>query len=97
MKNFKIGDKVKCIERYCGNESIIGQKGKIIVLMSQNSHHDYGIEFENKIYHGHNCDGVGREGYCWFIPESLLVLIEKKPIKEFGIVKFMRETERRMK
>lgn len=35
----------------------------------------YGFEFD-KYIDGHNCDGIGKDGYCWYITKNFLKINE---------------------
>lgn len=67
---FKIGDRITCISEYEFKKSIINKTGTVIKV---NSEHSIGVEFDDKI-DGHNCDGLGKNLHCWYIPESNLKL-----------------------
>lgn len=61
MKNFEVGDTVRCIKEYDGNKKIVGEQGVVKASF------DYvGVEFFNNI-NGHG--GCGKIGRCWNFSE----------------------------
>ena len=84
-KNFKVGDRVCCIEEHDGNTHIIGQVGTVRALVSV--FHELAIEFDNDV-HGHtlspayNCP----QGRGWSIPPEKLVPAYPAPRKDIKII-----------
>lgn len=78
MNEFKVGDYVECIS--------FGYKayGKIgVVKVIQTS--SLGVEFSEDIG-GHNLDGHGKPGHCWFFCVSRLKPVAKpKPSRKFNV------------
>jgi hypothetical protein len=81
---FKVGDRVEVIgvnksDPLTGNEYIKdGMFGTIIVI--ENSEPNIGVEFDDYIK-GHNADGKGKKGYCWFLYTENLKKVEKENIQ----------------
>lgn len=65
MDKFQVGDKAK-YTRVDYNKIPIGTIGKIIVI--EETSPKYGVEFDEHIG-GHNCCGLGKNGYCWYVFE----------------------------
>lgn len=63
--SFTIGEYVVGLDSYEGND-IRGLKGKIICIR-EDSPDVYCVEFEDKPPYGHNGDGHGKDGYCWWV------------------------------
>ena len=84
---FKVGDRVEVIgvnksDPLTGNEYIKdGMFGTIIVI--ENSEPNIGVEFDDYIK-GHNADGKGKKGYCWFLYTENLKKVEKEKIQMSG-------------
>lgn len=73
MKKFKKGDEVKVMK---GNSTIKkGWKGKILGHSTPSG--SAAVEFK-KDFNGHSCFSLGKQGHCWFFPESDLKLIIKQ-------------------
>ena len=71
MRDFKIGQIVKCIE--CNdNHSVIGEIGKVIIIRRETR---IGVEFFKPIPSGHNCGGIGKARHCWNIDAINIKLI----------------------
>lgn len=70
-----IGDRVRC-GRGTGNPRADGECGTVIGFYNNNDPDSPLVEFD-KFIRGHDghgsCDGVGKDGYCWYVP---LVSIE---------------------
>ena len=65
---FKLGDRVRCVKSYQGNNKIVGKTGKVI--------YDSGthllVEFDEYV-DGHDGDWGevrGKDGYCWWLPNN---------------------------
>lgn len=71
-KNFKVGDRVCCIEKYDGNSHIIGQVGTVRAFAPAS--HELAIEFDNDV-HGHTLSSAYKcpQGRGWYIPPEKLV------------------------
>lgn len=64
MMIFHVGDRVRAISEYMGNQKIINQIGTIIRIDLQSMV----VEFDNDI-DGHDGGfGTGKYGYCWCFP-----------------------------
>lgn len=82
-KNYKVGDRVCCIEKHDGNSHIIGQVGTVRALVP--AFHELAIEFDNDV-HGHTLSSAYKcpQGRGWSIPPEKLVpahLSSRKDIK----------------
>lgn len=84
-KNFKVGDRVYCIEEHDGNSHIIGQVGT--VRTSLPAFHELAIEFDNDV-HGHSLSSPYRcgQGHGWSIPPEKLVPAYCAPRKDTKII-----------
>lgn len=67
MANFKVGDRVRAIKDYDGNDHIVNQTGTVIV----GGVHHAGVEFD-KAVNGHDCGGRGKHNYCWWCTNDVL-------------------------
>ena len=69
MERFKIGDRVKAVKPFDGNNSIVDEIGTIVAI-SDIFRADLGVEFDDKIGFGaHTCYGKGKDGHCWWCPD----------------------------
>lgn len=70
----KVGDIVEVIEQRCCNDvELLGRRGTVLMLKSDN---EIGIEFDEFIT-GHSLNGRGKEGRCWWLPDSCLKVVQK--------------------
>ena len=67
---FKVGDRVKCIEAQSGKTNIIGLMGTVVTIYPS----AIGVRFDVNIG-GHDCNQACPNGYGWSIPEYKLKLI----------------------
>lgn len=77
---FSIGDRVVCVMAAFGYPRTLNKYGRVIY----HSEFCYGVEFEENVG-GHDCDGLGKQGYCaWVKPHSLYLAqpINMKPASE---------------
>lgn len=74
MPKFKVGDRVKCIAEYDGNEAIVGQKGTVRYVGT--TLNIISVEFDNDV-HGHALQEPYRCkcGHGWNIDADKLELI----------------------
>lgn len=84
MRMIRIGDRVRCMQSQDGKQSIIGKDGNVIDC----SYDIVCVEFDEFI-EGHNGGEIcsdkfkfGKEGHCWNIISSELILLEKKKNSE---------------
>jgi len=82
---FKVGDRVRCLNKVDGNNFIVGQSGTIRLCYAGG----YTVEFD-KMINGHNDACFGKINHCWNCPGYSLVFLDKKVIKPYGIVQFMK-------
>lgn len=84
-KNFKVGDRVCCIEEHDGNTHIIGQVGTVRALVS--AFHELAIEFDNDVQ-GHTLGSAHKcpTGHGWSIPPEKLVPAYLAPRKDTKII-----------
>lgn len=61
MKTFKVGDRVRCIAPFDGDEKCVGLLGTIICL--EHGTYDCGVEFDDNI-DGHSCCYRGKDNHC---------------------------------
>ena len=83
LNKLKVGDTV--IYNFhtfdtCGDmEELNGKKGKVVDIMNTGG---IGVEFEEKIPHGHNCNDTGKKGYCrYFDPADLEKYEDNKMVR----------------
>ena len=74
---FKVGDKVECTvtRRTTGNHKLLGEKGTIIKIRNLGDYYIFAVEFDNNVS-GHNCEGLGKHGHCYWLREEYLKLVE---------------------
>ena len=87
---FKVGDRIKAIQEYEGNDEIVEKYG--IIKGIQNSGRGtpiYIIYFDKNIC-GHDEAG-GEYGHSWNIPAYCLELETPVEVKIYGIAKFCKE------
>lgn len=84
-KNFKVGDRVYCIEEHDGNTHIIGQVGTVRARIP--AFGELAIEFDNDV-HGHSLSSPYRcnHGHGWSIPPEKLVSAYCAPRKDTKII-----------
>lgn len=73
MSKFKIGERVIATKAVAGNTDCIGKASTVII---HGSHFDLGVQFDERILEGHNCEGKGKSGYCRFGHDDEFELIE---------------------
>lgn len=71
MPEFEIGDRVICRKGHDGNNSIIGKRGMVCRLASDNV---VGVDFDMPINLGHDCRKAARMGHGWYVSASALEL-----------------------
>ena len=72
MTKFKIGDRVKAVKPWDGNDFIVGKIGTIVALCGYGED-NVGVEFDDTIgIYGHNCSGKGKDRPCWWCPDRIL-------------------------
>lgn len=64
---FKIGDRVRAVKPYDGNEMIVGKTGTVVCLEEIL----IGVEFDGSI-DGHGCRSNGKMDHCWWCSEEIL-------------------------
>ena len=77
---FKVGDRVSCIEAHWGTLQV-GDLGTVIIVRDYDFGIDYGIEFDNEVK-GHDCEGKGKDGHCWWMNEYEIELAKDEPKPE---------------
>lgn len=82
-KNFKVGDRVCCIEEHEGNTHIIGQVGTVRAPVP--AFHELAIEFDNDVQ-GHTLGHKCPAGHGWSIPPEKLVPAYPSPRKDIKII-----------
>lgn len=84
-KNFKVGDRVRCIAEHDGNIHIIGQEGTVRAYYP--AFGECAIEFDNDV-HGHSLNFSYRckHGHGWSIPPEKLVPAYCAPRKDTKII-----------
>lgn len=63
-KDTPVDTRVQCVDSYEGNEYVVGKEGVVIF----NDGEDCAVEFDGPFACGHNGDGRGRDGHCWYFP-----------------------------
>lgn len=83
---FKVGDKVKLIQAPYGHESevrLINYEGIVVHIRTdlEVDTKDIGVEYDQTFAGGHNCEGHGKDGHCWYArPEDLGFLDNTQPL-----------------
>ena len=62
----KVGDSVRCIREYGGNDTAVGKEGKVTVIMGMNTT----VEFNEGIWGHSGQDGKGKPVNCWNFPNN---------------------------
>jgi len=82
--NFEMGQRV--IYHYinngyhASNREIEGFEGVVIKIANDGT--EIGVEFDKKFEDGHDCNGNGRDGYCYYVsPEEISPLEINKTVK----------------
>lgn len=78
MSMMYIGDRVMATCTIDGNQ-LEGQYGTIVAVHP--SALNCGVQFDNEILGGHDCDGNGEYGYCWYCDEASLMVIETDTVE----------------
>ena len=68
--NIKKGDRIICSEKI-GHDSESGLHGRVVETARLSD--TVGVEFDKNIG-GHNSDGLGKQGHCWYMHISGLRL-----------------------
>ena len=83
-RGFKVGDVVKVVKiTVIEKQELLNKQGKVIDDTEQEW---IGVEFFEFIS-GHSCNGLGRQGYCYYLPPECLQLVtrnEKRPIISYS-------------
>ena len=79
-KGFKVGDRVKFVNGHRYGNLKYGDIGTVI-SDDNDCGYDYGVEFDNEC-NGHNCDGHGKPGHCFWVYKDQLELIQPEPTPE---------------
>ena len=81
-KNYKVGDRVKCIAAHDGNRYIVGQEGTVRDVCGIVS-----VEFDNDV-HGHALEFpyFCAKGHGWHVPPEKLVPAYLAPRKDTKII-----------
>ncbi len=91
-KNYKVGDRVCCIEKHDGNSHIIGQLGTVRAFLP--AFHELAIEFDNDVQ-GHtlsSAHGCPR-GHGWAIPPEKLVPAYFSSCKDTKIIIYTKDNK----
>lgn len=110
MDYFKYGDRVSVTGHY-DDRDFFNNEGTIIVLDSHNIcvafdnwHEGHEIEFDDRREPGYS-DGYIIQDNCWFVPKSLVALLENSPVepmhpdneKYLKIVRKIKQLDRKFK
>ena len=81
MENkFKIGDKIKVIGVQDGNEICLFKIGTIIDIR-KDALYPYAVQFDTHFREGHNCNGIGVAGKCWWYEPFNIEPLNKKVVE----------------
>ena len=73
MPEFKVGDRVICVEdNPYGNDDIFA--GNTGTVCREDDYGDVGICWDDKVEGGHNCDGSCEYGFGWYVSPSAIKL-----------------------
>jgi hypothetical protein len=88
---FKVGEIVKCTGQVDGNLYVSGQTGRIIGITQQLTECPYLVEFNKEIdgHSGNSDEFIGKYGYCWWVAERNIILVELEISKVYGIANFV--------
>lgn len=89
MGEFKIGDRVRCLEDDEGNAAIIDEVGTVIHQLEPGV---VGVEFDVEFPDGHDCNGHAENYHGWYVFEDFLVLeeaSEQTPALSFSFADFL--------
>ena len=69
MPEFKVGDRVICVEdNPYGNDDIFA--GNTGTVCREDDYGDVGVCWDDKVEGGHNCDGSCEYGFGWYVSQS---------------------------
>ena len=84
----KVGDRVRAEQSL--EENVRGKYGTIVRIEKRSGRADCVVEFDEAITDGHNGDGSGKSGHCWWIWEDRLELVvssaEEQKIEHVGYI-----------
>lgn len=81
--NFKIGDRVRCIKEFEGNDNIVDKEGVVKVLKPTQSG-CIGVEFDEEI-DGHDLQGYAKDRRGWWLPPDHLLRLEEDGDQDFAV------------
>lgn len=76
-KEFKVGDRVRCVKANWGKLKV-GDLGTVIDVKEDGA---AGVEFDNEVG-GHDCYGKGKDGHCWWQRKHEIELVKEEPKPE---------------
>lgn len=73
---FELGNRVRAMADFDGNDSIVGKCVKIIYIKEHSGRNDlYTVEFDDAIKFGHSgFERTGKNFHCWNVEEKYLEL-----------------------
>ena len=74
-RTFKIGDVVKVVKITVDKQELLNKQGKVVEIADMEKEW-IGVEFFEFIS-GHSCNGLGREGFCYYLPLECLQLVTR--------------------
>jgi hypothetical protein len=72
---YKKGDKVRVIASrifFISGDYLAGQEATVLQDIGQ----WIAVQFEQEIYAGHNCNGLGKDGHCFYFLEEQLEAVK---------------------
>lgn len=73
MPEFKVGDRVICVEdNPYGNDDIFA--GNTGTVCREDDYGDVGVCWDDKVEGGHDCDGSCEYGFGWYVSPSAIKL-----------------------
>ena len=81
-REFKVGDRIRVNEKGLSNWPKLKLEGVDLGTVIDYRHrNDIGIQFDKK-FGGHDCGGNGEDGYCWWVAEDEIELVEEETKEE---------------
>ena len=96
-EQFKVRDRVKVIQASSGARDILGLEGKVIRMdTNMGANQPVVVEFDNVIQNGHDGDGIGKPGHCWYMDSHELENIETFNGEEKETTRKLKEKPRKI-
>ena len=80
ISDCEIGMRVKCVNALDGNESTVGKYGTLVKIERDNSRLQIGVDFDDRIVHGHSIGGLAEHEYGYCGKASCLEPVKDQPL-----------------